>query len=382
MLKLPLKDLEAEQGTPFPIYLYLPKNNRLILLRLPGDPIGQQTFHILNENGQVEVWVPKQFEKLVTKFLFQLKNPPVVVQPLAEVPPPPPVVEVPPEEPPIETNEEAAFVRDVLLADELSTEEKAEILCAVSQDLLRAIKQITERGESARAEAVKRCKEIADEIIGVAAQNSNIYDQILALRNSQEIIDHSVFVGSISVMFALALGLADEALLADISAAALFHDIGLVKVKADIISKLDTQWSDIERKEYETHVNAGLEILKQGGVNYHPRVFRMIAEHHENYDGSGFPLRKKGADIDELSQILHMGNLFDRLCEGKETGDEMSPADAFDFIIATAENREAVQEIRPELVQRIFQFMLVEKEAAALVEEETIAQVDKLLSTG
>ncbi|MGZ3694875.1 MAG: HD-GYP domain-containing protein, partial [Bdellovibrionota bacterium] len=96
----------------------------------------------------------------------------------------------------------------------------------------------------------------------------------------------------------------------------------------------------------------------------HPRVLRMIQEHHENYDGSGFPAGLRGGEIDETSQIVHFANLFDRLCTGKQTGKDLSPAEAFDYIQELTGDPNAVQELKPELVQRVFQFMLNEQEQA------------------
>jgi HD-GYP domain-containing protein (c-di-GMP phosphodiesterase class II) len=274
-------------------------------------------------------------------------------------------------------SEEALLVRDVIEDEELSQEEKARILSAVSQDLLRSLNQITTRGADAREEGFKRCKEIADEILSVAAQNSNIYDEIMALRNSQEEIEHSVIVGTIAVMFGLALGLSDEQLLSDMTVASIFHDIGLVRVKPEILAKAESKWSQSDRTDYETHVQSSLDILKESGAEFHPRVYRMIAEHHENYDGSGFPKALKGAQIDEPSQLLHLANLFDRLCTGKQTGQELSPAEAFDYIYDLAENPKAVQEVQPELVQRIFQFMLTEKDAAASLQKSAEKRVQE-----
>ena len=111
-----------------------------------------------------------------------------------------------------------------------------------------------------------------------------------------------------------------------------------------------------------------MDLLKQSGGVFHPRVLRMISEHHESYDGSGFPLKKKGLEIDETSQILHLANLFDRYCLGKQTGTEMLPSEAFDQILEVSQQAGAVQEIQPELVQRVFQFMAKEKESAQQLE--------------
>ncbi len=370
MFPVTLDKLKAEDGAPFPIYLFLKLNDRFIPIRLPGDPIGIRKYQAFLQKQHLEMWVPNNFQEIFKSYLEYLGHTGHPVAEISEV-----MEEIkkeseaeaaPAEQP---KSEEAELVKDVLEDEELTTEEKARVLSAVSQDLLRALNQITTRGEAARAEGLKRCKEIADEILNVAAQNSNIYDEILALRNSQEDLEHSVIVGTMTVMFGLAVGFTDEQLLADLTVSSIFHDIGLVRVKPEVMAKNEADWSISERKEYEIHVQSSMDILKESGTEFHPRVFRMIAEHHENYDGSGFPKHLKGMEIDESSQLLHLSNLFDRLCTGKQTGTELSPAEAFDYIYELAHTEGAVQEVQPELVERVFQFMLKEKAAAQSLEE-------------
>jgi HD-GYP domain-containing protein (c-di-GMP phosphodiesterase class II) len=379
MFPVSLQSLQAENGAPFPLYLFLKRNDRFIPIRLPGDPIGMQKYSAFVERQHAELWVPNNFQEIFKSYVDYLGHTgnPVpgaeeVMKQLSEQSPDA-------AEPAPAKCEEAELVRDVLEDEELTTEEKAKVLSAVSQDILRSINQITTRGEEARAEGLKRCKEIADEILSVAAQNSNIYDEILALRNSQEDIEHSVIVGTVAVMFAMAVGFSDESLLADITIAAIFHDIGLVRVKPEVMAKKEANWSVQERKEYEVHVQGSVDILKESGTEMHPRVFRMIAEHHENYDGSGFPKGLKGAQIEESSQLVHLANLFDRLCTGKQTGDDLAPSEAFDYIYDLSNDPDAVQEVQPELVERVFQFMLKEKSAVAALEADAGQRVQQAM---
>ncbi len=361
MFSVALRKLSAENAAPFPLYLFLKRNNRFVPVRLPGDPIGIKKYEAFLSKEFNELWVPNNFQEAFQSYLDyvdknvspidtpeQIEMADKVKKPQAEV----------------EKSEEALLVKDTLEDEELNTEDKAKILSAVSQDLLRSLNKITTRGEEARADGVRRCKEIADEVLLVASQNSNIYEEILALRNSQEEFEHSVMVGTIAVMFALAIGISDETALGDLALASIFHDIGLVRIRPEVLAKEEIDWNASERSEYEKHVAASVEILKESGTEFNPRVYRMVKEHHENYDGSGFPEHIRGAQIDEMSQIMHMANLFDRLCVGKQTGTDMSPADAFNYIDEVSTNPKATQEIQPELVRRIFQFMITEKAAA------------------
>lgn len=360
MFPVALSKLKAEDGAPFPLFLFLRRNARYVPIRLPGDPIGLKKFEFFLQKQHNELWVPDNFQDIFNTYLeYQARtgNPPITLEQAAKQEP-----VAPPAPPP--KSEEASVVGEALEDPDLSPEEKAEVLSAVSQDMMRALNQITTRGKEARAEGLKRCKEIADEILNVAAKNSNIYDEILALRNSQEDIEHSVLVGTMAAMFGMAIGYSSESLLADLTVGAIFHDIGLVRVKPEVMAKKEATWTAEERKEYQKHVEASAEILKESGAEFHPRVYRMILEHHECYDGSGFPKGLKGAAIDEASSLLALANWFDRLCTGKETGTELSPAEAFDFIYEGLGDPKARHQVQPELVERVFQFMLNEKTAA------------------
>ncbi len=375
MFPVSLEKLKAEDGAPFPLFLFLKRNNRFVPIRLPGDAIGMKKYETFLQKQHNELWVPNNFQEIYNTYLEYTERNGASVPSLAEVSKAP--TGATSAEPETEKSEEASIVADALTDEELTQEEKAEVLSNISQDMMRALNQITTRGEEARAEGLRHCKEIADEILNVAAQNSNIYDEILALRNSQEDIEHSVLAGTMAAMFGMSVGYADEPLLADLTVGAIFHDIGLVRVTQSVMAKKEQTWTGDERKEYERHVEASVEILKESGAEFHPRVYRMITEHHENYDGTGFPKGLKGPEIDEPSAILHLANLFDRLCSGKQTGQDLSPAEAFDVIHEMANDPGAKQEVQPELVHRIFQFMLAEKSAADAMKKEAEAKVRK-----
>ena len=395
MFAIDLSKLKAEDGAPFPLFLFLRLNGRMVPIRLPGDPIGLAKYDAFLKAHHAELWVPNHFRDIYNSYVtllerggqkiqtvqeaaHNLANAPTAATPAEGAPavaaaPAPVPASAPPKA------AEAQLVHDVLEDDSLSAAEKAEVLGAVSQDLMRALNQITTRGEEARAKGIKLCKEVADEILNVASQESNIYREILALRTSQEEIEHSVITGTVAAMFGMSIGYTDDLLLADLIVAAIFHDIGLVKIRPEITAKGEAQWTQDDRKEYEKHVEASVTVLKESGAELHPRVYRMVTEHHENYDGSGFPKGLRGGEIDEGSQVVHMANLFDRLCSGKQTGTALSPAEAFDYIYETSSNPNAVQELRPELVQRVFQFMLNEQNASE-VEREAGARVKDISS--
>lgn len=404
MFSANITSIKAAEAAPFPVYIFLRENDRIVALRFPGDPLGIEQYERLLKMKHLEVWIPNEFRDIYEAYINppqpkaepqpntepQLKLEPKVsideaVPPLAEPAQPATQDEVKLVEPvqvPAEKIDEVQLVRDVLKDEGLTADEKAQILSGISQDMLRALNQISNRGEQARSDGLMRCKAIADEILKIAAETSNIYDEVIALRQSQEDIDHSIVVGTIGAMFGMAFGYADEYILADLIMGSIFHDLGMIRVMPEILSKPEITWSIEDRKEYEKHVLNSVAILQEGKTEVPPRVIRMIQEHHENYDGSGFPKRLRGSQIDDSSQVLHLANLFDRLCVGKQTGKELVPKEAFDYIYDICENPKAVQEVKPEMIQRIFQFMKKEKEAADYFERQAEEQVQRALLQG
>jgi HD-GYP domain-containing protein (c-di-GMP phosphodiesterase class II) len=84
----------------------------------------------------------------------------------------------------------------------------------------------------------------------------------------------------------------------DMGLAALFFDVGMTKIPEDIIFKPGVLKAN-ERLQLENHPQTSFEIMKK--YSYIPLdTLRLIVEHHENFDGSGYPKR-----LDHFRQHPH-----------------------------------------------------------------------------
>ncbi len=102
-----------------------------------------------------------------------------------------------------------------------------------------------------------------------------------------------------------------EAFISDVVLAGLLHDIGKTRVDPDIINKQNLSKS--EQQALQLHTAFGYRILKDEFEM--PENIALVAlEHHENNDGSGYPMNKSGDLISKESQIIHICNYFDNLC--------------------------------------------------------------------
>ncbi len=90
--------------------------------------------------------------------------------------------------------------------------------------------------------------------------------------------------------------------------AGLIHDIGKISIPAEILS-MPRKLTEIEYSLLKTHVQSGFSILKD--IKFPWPIARMVLEHHERIDGSGYPDGIKGEDLLLESRILAVADVVD-----------------------------------------------------------------------
>jgi len=129
----------------------------------------------------------------------------------------------------------------------------------------------------------------------------------LGARDTQT-LDHSVRVARTARDFADWTGLPAEQR-NDLYMAGLLHDIGKIGIRDDVLLKPGTLTEDEERK-IRRHPHIAEKILAPVGFE---QVIRIVAAHHENVDGSGYPFGLKGEAIPRLARMLAVVDTYDAL---------------------------------------------------------------------
>jgi HD-GYP domain-containing protein (c-di-GMP phosphodiesterase class II) len=102
----------------------------------------------------------------------------------------------------------------------------------------------------------------------------------------------------------------DEDTIKDLRYAAILHDIGKIGVSAAILNKTD-KLSEVEFEEIKKHPQISYNILKN--VEFLGNGLRAILEHHEKFNGGGYPNGLKGEEISLLGRILCIADAFDAM---------------------------------------------------------------------
>jgi putative nucleotidyltransferase with HDIG domain len=109
----------------------------------------------------------------------------------------------------------------------------------------------------------------------------------------------------------------------DLEQAAILHDIGKIGIDVSLLHKVDTlSLDDVDR--LRQHPMIGMRILEP--IHFMSRVREIIGQHHERFDGSGYPLGISGDKLLLESRILSVADSFDAMTSDRPYRNAM-PAD-------------------------------------------------------
>jgi diguanylate cyclase (GGDEF)-like protein/putative nucleotidyltransferase with HDIG domain len=120
--------------------------------------------------------------------------------------------------------------------------------------------------------------------------------------------DHSENVAAYAAALGGALGLSPERIVR-LRRAALFHDIGKIAVRADILSK-PAALTDEEYAEMQTHSVVGASMLAHAG---YVEEASWVRHHHERLDGRGYPDGLSGRTIEFEARIIFVADSFEAM---------------------------------------------------------------------
>jgi putative nucleotidyltransferase with HDIG domain len=167
----------------------------------------------------------------------------------------------------------------------------------------------------------------------------NIYDIILAMLESiVKLIQardrytrlHSTSVARNAVIIARELNCSSDELEV-LNVAGRLHDIGKVGIRDDILLKQDKLTTD-EFNEIKKHPTIGASIIGHFGLWNQERL--IVKNHHERYDGTGYPDGLAREEIPLLARIIAVADVFDAMTSERIYRKQLSPKDAKKIILS------------------------------------------------
>ena len=125
---------------------------------------------------------------------------------------------------------------------------------------------------------------------------------------------HSVHVMVISLLMGKALEM-PEGMLTALAMGAVLHDIGKTQIPVEILNK-PGRLNPEEMRVMRRHPEMGAEML-EGSRLVPPESRRVLAQHHERWDGSGYPLGLKGREIHPFARQVAVADVYDALASAR-----------------------------------------------------------------
>ncbi|MCB1158224.1 MAG: HD-GYP domain-containing protein [Leptospiraceae bacterium] len=174
------------------------------------------------------------------------------------------------------------------------------------------------------------CSESILQIYDEIKQDSSTIINLLDLRNHDDYtFCHSVNVAIISLSLAQKMGYSDEEIKL-IGLGGLLHDIGKIAVPSSLINKTSVL-SEEEKRIMKSHPTHSYRIMKSD-THLNSRVINMAYEHHERYDGKGYPRGIMGDKLDDYSVIVALADVYDALTAVRSYKPAFSPEESIQVI--------------------------------------------------
>lgn len=194
--------------------------------------------------------------------------------------------------------------------------------------------KIGSRPLMAVAEAKQMIGQIADTIVNAEALVLHLISQ--AGKDQESLYYHVLNVSILSMMLAKNLNFPDDEIRL-IGLAALFHDIGKLKIPTQILRKTEPLTAP-EVNLLKMHTKYGVELLKLTEA-FPIKAFDIILQHHEMLDGSGYPAGLNAVQIDNKAKVVAVVNEFDNLCHPSDPSKARSPHHAMSHLFKSMKGK-------------------------------------------
>lgn len=181
------------------------------------------------------------------------------------------------------------------------------------------------------AKYLTQIKSVSSQIIEEISINRQLMINLVDIKNLDNYVyEHSVNVAVLSLIVGIELKMNYNELLM-LFLGALLHDVGKSMLPKELITQKDAL-STTQEDLLKTHPQLGYDYLKE---NYaFPLAVKMaILQHHERFDGKGYPRGIAGLNIHRHARIIALADCYDAMTSDKPQNRAVPPNEALEYIM-------------------------------------------------
>lgn len=201
----------------------------------------------------------------------------------------------------------------------------------IYNEAFNAIKDVMSNVKNAQTIDTKVVAEVVESIVNQVLQDSQTFLRLSSIREMDNYTYlHSIDVCIYAIIMGKNLGL-DTKNLFKLGLGAILHDIGKGKIPTEILLK-PGPLTEEEFNIMKNHTTYGYEIIKNCS-NLDMITANIALQHHEHWDGNGYPLHLKEKDINVFARIVTICDIYDALTANRVYRGRILPHEAAEYII-------------------------------------------------
>jgi putative nucleotidyltransferase with HDIG domain len=206
----------------------------------------------------------------------------------------------------------------------------------VHRQMLETVHEVLDAIRKGTTFSLEKVEKAAESVVESIQRNPDTLISLSQLKGYDEYTyTHSVGVSILVTSLAYSMGYTGERLL-QTGIGGLLHDVGKMRVPESILNK-PGKYTDWEFKVMKKHPEHGLEIVKdRKKLSELSRT--LIIQHHERFNGRGYPLGLKGNQIEEVGLISAVADVYDALTSNRVYRTAWPPQKALALIFQGADD--------------------------------------------
>lgn len=221
------------------------------------------------------------------------------------------------------------FIQDDRLED---VEFKAAITAQTREVAYKTIENVSKYIESGSETSFKvdNIRITVQQMINDLLASSDIIDNLTEMQGFDNYtFHHSVNTTILALVLAIASGYSEQKLI-ELGMGVLMHDIGKVKISEAILNK-KTPLTEVEFTEIKLHTTCGFDILRKNH-DFSLLSSHVAFQHHEKWDGSGYPRGLKGTEIHEYGRLTAVADVYEALTSKRVYRNAIEPNEAYEYV--------------------------------------------------
>ena len=182
------------------------------------------------------------------------------------------------------------------------------------------------------------------DIVREVTENKNVMCNLLDMKTYDDYTYfHCVNVAVLSAVIGISSNLSEKDVIS-LTTAAILHDVGKRFVEREVLNAR-RRLTEEERRLIIQHPKLGYEFLRDH-YEFSSYIYTSVLQHHEWYNGEGYPLRRSGSEIPLYARIIKIADVYDAFTSKLPYREPKSPSEAAEYLMNSSGG-----EFDPELLE-------------------------------